>query len=285
MEDLEGKVAVITGAASGIGAATAMRLAAGGARLVLGDVEEEPLRLLTGRLAEEGAETVCVCADVSEVGDVEALLAKGVDHFGSVDVVCNNAGVGLLPRRTDRLELIDWEWVLQVNLWGVINGIRVFLPYMLARNRGHIVNMGSVQGLMPVAGMTPYCASKYAVVAISECIAQELAESDSDVAISVICPGVVATRLVDAGRNRPRHLTGTGTGTGHGDAKHAARREQVMRNLVSGGADPSVIAELVVQAIRTKRLYLSDGKSHAAAVRSRHRAVEAALAGVGERLK
>jgi NAD(P)-dependent dehydrogenase (short-subunit alcohol dehydrogenase family) len=174
-------------------------------RVVLADIEEVALKQAEADLRASGADVLAVVTDVSSAESVEDLAAAAEAHFGAVHLVCNNAGVGGGgPMAT--LTHAQWEWVLGVNLWGVIHGISAFLPRMLAQGEGHIVNTASVAGLLSAPGMGPYCASKFAVVAISESLHLELSMQGSPVKVSVLCPGWVRTNIDQADRNWPERL-------------------------------------------------------------------------------
>lgn len=206
MERLEGKVAVITGAASGIGLALATRFAAEGMRVVLADIERYALRDAGERLKASGAEVLIVPTDTSLLAEVEALASATLEHFGAVHLVCNNAGVGSRGLPIYDLPLRDFEWVLGVNLWGVIHGLHVFVPYLRLQDEGHIVNTASASGLFFRPRMGPYNASKAAVVALSETLKFELDEEGSRVGVSVLCPSWVRTQISSAVRNLPERL-------------------------------------------------------------------------------
>lgn len=268
MEELRGKVAVVTGAASGIGLGLAKRFGADGMKLVLADVDEPGLRAAADELRSAGAEVIGVRTDVSDGGDVEALLDATLDAFGAVHLVCNNAGVGIGGQITG-LDVKDWEWALGVNLWGVIHGMRVFLPVLLEQDEGHIVNTASVAGLFATPFMAPYCATKYAVVAISECAYHELAMQGSQVGISVLCPAWVRTNIADSERSRPAHLQVERPG----DAPGAPDLREVLREVIATGKDPSEVAQTVADAVRSKRFYVVTHRESLAAIEARMRAI------------
>lgn len=206
MESLVGKVAVVTGAASGIGLALAKRFATDGMRVVMADIEQPALEAAASDLMATGTDVLAVITDTSIEPDVEALAAATVDRFGAVHVVCNNAGVGSRGLTIADLPKRDFEWVLGVNLWGVIHGIRAFLPLLTRQGEGHIVNTASVSGLYHLPRMGPYNASKAAVIALSETLKFELDAENSPVGVSVLCPSWVRTNISTAARNVPERL-------------------------------------------------------------------------------
>ncbi|MGC8509968.1 MAG: SDR family NAD(P)-dependent oxidoreductase [Acidimicrobiales bacterium] len=246
--DLEGKTAVITGGASGIGLATARRFAAAGANLVLGDVEPGALERAVGELREHGASVLGVGTDVAREADVIALRDAALARFGAVHVVFNNAGVG--GGATIGTPKAVWDWVLGVNLGGVINGINAFVPYFLERDEGHVVNTASLAGLGGVPGMGAYSASKFAVVGVSEALLYELALRDAHVGVSVLCPGFVRTRIADAARNMPRELIEVE------DDPQARALEDLAREAVEAGIDPAVVADRVAHAVVANEFWI-----------------------------
>ena len=205
MQDFAGKVAVVTGGASGIGLGMATRFAAEGMRLVLADIEEGALEAAAQGLRASGAEVLAVQTDAGDAASMDNLGARTLDHYGAVHIVCNNAGVGTHGRMWE-LSVNDWEFVLRVNLWGVIHGVRVFAPHLIEQDEGHIVNTASMAGLVSVAGAGPYNVSKHGAVTLSETLSAELRDAGSNVGVSVLCPGLVATNLGASERNRPADL-------------------------------------------------------------------------------
>ena len=244
LDGLRGRVAVITGGASGIGRALAERFATAGARLVLADVEEPALAAAGAELRAAGAEVAEVVTDVADPGAVDALADAAYERFGVVHVVCNNAGVvSTGPSWEQSIE--DWQWVLGVDLWGVIHGVRSFVPRMLAGGEpGHIVNTASIAGLLPFPNIAPYDVAKAGVVALSEALHSELRAAGGAIGVSVLCPGVVPTRISESGRNRPG----------------AARPEQLdigtQRNPPPTALTPAQIAEQVHDAIVGERFWI-----------------------------
>ncbi|CAN5859309.1 SDR family NAD(P)-dependent oxidoreductase [soil metagenome] len=254
MEELSGRVAVVTGAASGIGRALAERFAAEGMSVVLADVEREPLEATTADLAATGAQVLAVPTDVSDGDQVDALAAATLERFGAVHLVCNNAGVGAGGLSWE-LTTADWEWVLGVNLWGVIHGIRVFVPHLVAQGEGHVVNTASMAGLTSPPFMGPYNASKHAVVTISETLFSDLAVVQADgVGVSVLCPGWVNTRIGESRRNRPSDAADPPS---HDEAPEELDAvASVLTTMVASGMAPAEIADRVVDAISKRQLYV-----------------------------
>src|SRR6516164_1440114 len=206
MKEFQGKVAVVTGAASGIGRALAEKSAQEGMKVVLADVEESALWQAEYELQVSGAQVLAVRTDVSQAGEVEALAKITFDTYGAVHLLFNNAGVGGGTTVWES-SLADWEWVLGVNLGGVIHGIHCFVPRMLAQgSEGHIVNTASSTGLVASSGLGIYKVSKHGVVTLSETLACELAARGARLKASVLCPEWVNTRIMDAERNRPQAL-------------------------------------------------------------------------------
>jgi NAD(P)-dependent dehydrogenase (short-subunit alcohol dehydrogenase family) len=254
MHELKNKVAVVTGAASGIGLAMAQRFAAEGMKVVLADIEGQALETARATLPES-AEALSMVTDVSRADQMETLAARTLERFGSVHVVCNNAGVGS-GSRTWKASVREWEWVLGVNLWGVIHGIRVFAPHMIAQNEGHIVNTASVAGLLSPPGMAPYNVSKHAVVTLSETMFHELKLEKTEVGVSVLCPGFVSTRIHEADRNRPAELREAATRFTDAELAEGEKRRAQMASVVAGGLAPERVADAVVEAVKTKRFYI-----------------------------
>ena len=254
MKDLKGKVAVVTGGASGIGRAMAERFAAEVMKVVLADIEEGALAAAEGEMKAKGATVASKRTDVSRGEDVEALARFTVDTFGAVHVACNNAGVGV-GGVTWQQTVKDWEWVLGVNLWGVIHGIRAFVPIMLQQgDECHVVNTASRAGLATRPWLAMYSASKHAVVALSESLYHELSLTGSKVKVSVLCPAVVNTRIGESERNRPETLRdAAGAGV---PVQQAQAMEQAFRALLATGQPPEEVAAAVVEAIRGERFYI-----------------------------
>lgn len=241
----QANVAVVTGAASGIGRAMAERFAAEGMKVVLADVEEEPLAEVTASLTAVDATVIAVKTDVSNAAAVENLAHQTLDAFGAVHILCNNAGV-VCSRPVWEHSLADWEWVLGVNLWGVIHGIRAFVPRMLAQETEcHIVNTASILGLVGGAGEGIYKVSKHGVVVLSETLAAELAQKGAKIQVHVLCPGWVRTGILDSERNRPQSPSVPQIGSA-----------QNVRAEMEAGISPAEAAEHVYRAIQNGDFYI-----------------------------
>jgi NAD(P)-dependent dehydrogenase (short-subunit alcohol dehydrogenase family) len=253
MRNVKDKVAVVTGAASGIGRGMAQSFVAAGMKVVLSDVEQTRLATTCAELQAAGADVHAVVADVSKPDQVSALAEQSVRRYGAVHVLCNNAGVGTSARPSWDAPLDDWTWVLGVNLMGVIHGIRSFVPIMIEqRSPAHIVNTASLAGLI-YGENTIYSVSKYGVVGLSESIQLELARGGRDIKVSVLCPAWVNTDIHRAGRNRPTEL-----------APAAPASSDPINNLfanwvadqIANGLDPRAVGDQVLDAIQNERFYV-----------------------------
>jgi NAD(P)-dependent dehydrogenase (short-subunit alcohol dehydrogenase family) len=265
LENLAGKVGVVTGGASGIGKAIAAAMIAEGMKVVLADIEATRVQAAADDLG-----AFAVVADVSDAADVDALARAAVEQFGTVDVLCNNAGIGPMAPLAD-LTPGDWRWMLNVNLWGVINGVTSFLPILRANpTGGHIVNTASMAGLMAVPSLTPYCASKYAVVGLSEAMAIEMEAEGGRIGVSILCPGPVRSDLGRSTRNRPAELAG-------------ALTDVLLEDSVQFENEPidwlsaEATADQVIRAIKQNQLYIITHPGMVAPVENRHRAIEQAF--------
>ena len=246
MKELNGKVAVITGGASGIGLETARSLAEEGMRLVLADIEQGALDEAAHELSRHGADVIGVKTDVGELGDIRALADQTFSHFGAAHVVFNNAGVAVFGP-IQEMTHADWEWVIKVDLWGVIHGVETFLPRMIEQNQGgHIVNTASFAGLVPNQGLGVYCVAKYGVVALSECLVRDVKQHD--IGASVLCPMVVATNINQSARNRPAEFGGA-----ERDLDVPPEQREKMRGRV---LPVEGVAAKVVKAIKNNELYI-----------------------------
>lgn len=266
-EELDGKVAVVTGGASGIGRAIAVELLAAGAEVIIADVEAGALAATAGEIGATG-----IVVDVRDAAAVQALADAAIARCGRVDIVCNNAGVGPMARMAD-MSLADWRWMIDVNLWGVIHGIHAFLPLLRANpDGGHIVNTASMAGLAPVPTLGAYCATKYGIVGLSETLALELAADDSRIGVSILLPGPVRTALGRSGRNRPVELAGGGLAD-----VDLEESEQFEGADIVPWIDPAAVGALVRRGIRDRTLYLFTHPEMGAMVTDRSKALHAAL--------
>jgi len=254
MKDFKDKVAVVSGAASGIGQALALHCAQAGMKVVLADIDKKSLSENEKKLQSMGAPVLAVPTDVSKAGNVEALGKTVFDTFGEVNLLCNNAGVGVGGLVWEN-SIADWNWVLGTNLWGVVHGIRVFVPRMIEQNtEGHIVNTASLAGLISAPFQGVYNISKHAVVALSESLYHDLALIKSKIRVSVLCPGFVKTRVADCERNRPTELKNKPE-----EAKRHPEFDFIIQEnnkSLMGGLGPDHVARLVFDAVREKRFYI-----------------------------
>lgn len=253
MEQFEGRVAVVTGAASGIGRALIDRFAAAGMKVVLADVEEEALAKAEAEVQTTGAETLAVVTDVADRASVDALNSAAVDRFGAVHVLCNNAGVsggmGALWETTDK----DWAWVMGVNLMGVVHGIQAFVPGMVERGEpGHVVNTSSVLGLA-TGGGSIYGVTKHAVTRLTEGLWYDLQAAGAPIGVSVLCPGMIATNIIGSQRNRPADLQNEVAAAG---PEMEQRMKFVQDLFANEGMPPAEVAEMVHEAIAADRFYV-----------------------------
>ncbi len=267
MDDLNGRIAVITGGASGIGKGMAEAFAAHGMKLVLADVEKAVLHATAGELREAGAEVLEVICDVRSPESVEALAERTYEVYGAAHVVCNNAGVGA-GGPLWQVPIADWKWVLEVNLMGVVHGIAAFVPRMIdGGDEGCIVNTASMAGFISGPSMGPYNASKQAVVAITETLVWDLMMAGSAVTASVLCPGWVNTNILSSGRNRPDEFGGVVVADND--------RMGLPTEVVLAGHPPRFVGDLVVAGVRAKELYIFTDDDFAEVVEGRFTSVRA----------
>lgn len=273
MKDLSERAAVITGGASGMGLAFAERFARAGMNVVLADIEAPALAAAAEQVAAHGTEVLTVVTDVSDAASMDALAAATFARFERVHVVCNNAGVGggSILRADQWVDVADWKWVLDVNLWGVIHGHRVFLPHLIEHGDGHIVNTASMAGHFP--GYSPYSASKWAVVGITEGLFHRLAQMGSTVGVSCLCPGWVRTRIVDSTRNRPEWAAPNALvePTPEAEAMRAFVTDQI-----ASGMEPDRVADLVHDAVIDNRFWVFTDMNMVAALEGRFDSIRTA---------
>ncbi|MBT5711766.1 SDR family NAD(P)-dependent oxidoreductase [Candidatus Poribacteria bacterium] len=256
MRELRDKVAVVTGAGSGIGRALARRLAREGCNLVLADISPDALADVDAELVEAGTRTAAIEADVTDQDSVDALAEAALTAFGAVHVVCNNAGVGV-PRGGGMYvwdtPLPEYEWVMRTNVWGIIHGCRAFVPILLAQGEpAHIVNTVSVAGLLARAATHVYTMSKHAALSLSESLVAQLAEIDSSIGVSLLCPGYVDTGLSASDTSAPPAVAALAEAE---TAEHAEMRARFERSIGRGIA-PDLVAAGAIDAILTGRTYV-----------------------------
>ncbi len=259
MKDLSGKVAVVTGAGSGIGREIAIACSKEGAKVVLADVDERGMAATAAMLATEN---LCVRCDVTRPEALDDLAARTYERFGAAHLVFNNAGVAVCgPAWTATLE--DWKWVLDINLMGVVHGIRSFVPRMLAQgSEGHIVNTASVAGLLSLPGSAVYCVSKHGVVTLSECLLHDLRVAKARIGVSVLCPAFVQTGIFESARNRPQELAATNPfAKPYEDAGRAA--------VAAGKLSAADVARITLEAVRSSRFYILPHQKIKAAIQTR----------------
>ena len=270
MKEFRDKVAVITGAASGIGRGLAERCAREGMKVVLADIEEQPLAQTAHDLQADGAAVLAVVTDVAKPSDVENLAHKTLSTFGGVHLLCNNAGV-VSSTWLWKHTIADWEWIIGVNLWGVIHGLHVFVPIMLEQDVDcHIVNTASLSGLaaLPATGSGIYNMTKHAVVSLSETLYLELEQIGAKVKVSVLCPGGVRSRLGAAARNRPADLPER-PGANEAGPLDNELGQKFFQRTGEESVSPSQVADVVFTAIRDEQFYILTHPAYNKTIRRR----------------
>jgi NAD(P)-dependent dehydrogenase (short-subunit alcohol dehydrogenase family) len=272
MRDFDGKTAFVTGGASGIGLAMARAFADAGMKVMLADVEANALEKALQSLSNYDNRVRGVRCDVADPDSVERAAQAAFDAFGNVHVVCNNAGVAA-GGGIDNISIDNWRWVVDVNLMGVVYGVRSFLPHMMKhREGGHIVNTASMAGMANGMGFSPYAATKFAVVAMSEGLAMQL--QPHGIGVSVLCPDFVRTRIGESGRNRPSRY---GEAVPLDPASPAAQFVAEIARRLEAGIDPADVAAKVLAAIRNEELYIFTHPNMRLAVDDRFAAIQAAM--------
>jgi len=249
MKEFKSKTAVVTGAASGIGYALAKRFAQEKMNVVLADIEQDALDAAVTKISNLGVEAVGIAVDVMDKNSVQSLTKQSIDAFGNIHILCNNAGVA--PPAIDEAiwdhDMSDWDWVMGVNFYGVLYGIQSFLPHMIEhQEEGHVLNTVSMAGILGLEGS--YGVSKFAALSLSEGLFQSLKKINSRIDVSVLCPGFVATNIIDSQRNRPEHLAS--------DKKSNFLLKQLASSVLKRGKKPDEIATRAIEAIQANNFYI-----------------------------
>ncbi|HEX5996222.1 MAG TPA: SDR family NAD(P)-dependent oxidoreductase [Jiangellales bacterium] len=276
MDEFEGKVAVVTGAGSGMGKAFAMRFAAEGMKVVAADIQKDALAQTVQALRVRGTEVLGVHTDVSSAESVNELAEATQREFGDVHLLCNNAGVegyldGAIWEATEK----DWAWTVGVNFWSVVHGLKAFLPGMLAHGQpGHVVNTCSMTSVIAAGNM--YAITKQAVIALTEVLASDLRAREARIGVTALCPGIIATNLFRGSRNRPESLRNEGETPGTHEGREIRDR---LHAALAEGMSPAEVAEKLVQAIRSNSRYLLTDHAWDHLIIDRHEAILAGAVG------
>ncbi|MFZ5834294.1 MAG: SDR family NAD(P)-dependent oxidoreductase [Pseudomonadota bacterium] len=263
MKDVKGKTAFITGGASGMGLGMARAFAAAGMKVMIGDIEAGPAQAAVDELTAKGYDAACVKVDVTNLEDMHAAAKQTVERFGKVHVLCNNAGVGC-GGRSETAKMRNWQWVVDVNLWGVVHGLQAFVPLIQSHGEeGHVVSTASVAGLISIPGTGPYNATKYAVVGIMETMMAE--QRGTSLGVSVLCPGLVATNLGTSARNRQDQ---------YGGAAKPNPKDAIAGSL-SDGLDPDIVGRQVLEAIQDNQSYIFTNPALGAQIEARFKRIQA----------
>ena len=261
---------VITGGASGIGKALAFRFGKEGHDIIIGDVEEAALEIAISELRSEEILATGIVVDVSDLDSVRSFRDQIFSEFSPPYILCLNAGVGAGGSISES-SVLDWEWVLGVNLWGVIYGLNTFLAFMEDNNNGHIIITSSIAGHLSYPNMGVYNASKHAVLSIAETLCYELQEKGIEVGVSVLCPGLVKTNILDSERNRPEILT---SNVSLNEPDDQDTRKEAVREIYNLALDPDSVADLVFKAVESKQFYIFTENTFQDAIKTRHRDIE-----------
>ncbi len=244
MKDLKGKVAFITGGASGMGLGMARSFAEAGMKVMIGDIELEAAQKAVDELRAKGYEAACVQVDVSKMESVQLAADATIEAFGKVHILSNNAGVAV-GGYSETCSMRNWNWVVDVNLWGVVYGLQAFVPLILSHDEGgHVISTASMAGMVGLRGAGPYNATKFAVVGMMETFAAD--HRKHNIGASVLCPGIVATNIGDSARNRPEAYGGA----------VAASDKDGTAEMLAGGLDPDVVGDLVLEAVEEDQFYI-----------------------------
>lgn len=282
MKDVSGKVAFVTGGASGMGLAMVRSFSAAGMKVAVADIEEQALERVAEEFATSNSEVITLPLDVTDRAAMERAADAAEDAFGKVHVVCNNAGVAVAGP-VDEMSYADWDWVLGVNVNGVVNGVRTFARRIEAHGEGgHFINTASMAGHIAVPGLSVYTTSKFAVVGMSEIMRADLAPRN--IGVSVLCPGVVRTNIFDSGRNRPADLAGerdTATmvlsGEGASPVGGSEERAALLADLLANALDPAAVGDMVLHAILTDEFYVFTHPEIEELTTARHQEITAAF--------
>ena len=278
MDELSGRVAVVTGAGSGMGKAFALRFGAEGMKVVAADIQDDALAATVASLSDDGHAALGVRTDVADPDSVRRLADAAYERFGAVHVLCNNAGVeGYLDGPIWAATPKDWEWTVGVNFWSVVHGVQTFVPQMLAAGEpGHVVNTCSMTSVVSAGNM--YAITKHAVLALTEVLAGDLARRDAPIGVTALCPGIIATNLFRGSRNRPVSLREDDNVADRDPDAGLELRERMHATLASG-TPPADVAALVVEAIRTGSRYLLTDHDWDDRIIARHESILAGAAG------
>lgn len=267
MRDWNGKVAVITGAGSGMGAAMARLFAKAGMKVVVADIDLSTAETVAAEIAAAGGEAIAVRCDVSSQDEVQAMADRAWEHFGTVNVLVNNAGIVPSGRYRPIWEfpLEDWRWSFDVNMMGVVHGIRSFIPRMIAEGvDGHVVTTASVAGLISGAGSPVYSASKHGAVRATEALYASLRDINSPIGVTLLCPGLVNTNIYRSERNRPQDLAPE-----HGAAEETPELQAIADNLYRSAISPETVADMVFDAMERRQFYLLTSDNYDNSIRER----------------
>ncbi len=248
--DVNGKVAVVTGAASGMGLAMAETFADAGMKVVLADIEEAALKTATARIVDSGHEAIGVRTDVAQLAEIEALAAATLKQFGAVHVLCNNAGVGV-GAPVGETSIADWKWTLDIDLWGPIYGVETFLPLIEDQGEGHINSTASMAGLYAGASLGAYNVAKHGVVALMASLERDLRWRDSKVRASVLCPGPINTNIDDSERNREPEDAAQ-----HVSSEQGQKFWDFLTRTLANGMDPADVGPMVLDAITEEKFWI-----------------------------
>ena len=275
MQDVTGKVAFITGGASGMGLAMARSFSAAGMKVVIADIEQVALDAVAAEFAASNADVLTLRVDVTDRDAMRAAADATIERFGKVHVLCNNAGVAV-GGAVDEMSYQDWDWVMGVNLDGVVNGVQTFVELIKSHGEGgHIVNTASMAGHLAFGGLGVYNTTKFAVVGMSEAMRLDLAPHD--IGVSVLCPGVVNTNIFDSGRNQPEEMQAEAdTASNLMASLTDEERETRLAELATGVLDPAVVGDMVLHAIQTDELYIFSHPEFRGASDARHADMSAA---------